>query len=334
MPVQIRVAQPSDIPAIIALQMADAQHRARLNPRLWAIIPDAPARMTAALATIADPITGPVRHHWIVAEQGGALLGVIHGINLPAPPIYNPRGGTAGVLLDDSHVPAEAEIATALRTAAERAMEEAGAGVFVAASPIGWTARAAFFEAAGYQPTTGYFVKSALIAQALDTAVRPATEADVEGIVTLSALHRAALERANPDFWKIHPEADKRFGVWMSMSLGLADRSMFVTGEGGGVDGFIIAQPHSPLHLTAAHDGKKLGLIDDFCALAFDGDEAPADAGEPLTLLAAAERAFIARGYDAALAICPVKMPAKASIFERAGYRAANLWLVRRDRPD
>lgn len=332
MSLQIRAAEPRDIPAILALQMEDAQVRAGLSPRLWAISSDAHGRMTAALGTISNRMVGAIRHHWIVAEQGGVIRGVVHGINLPVPPIYQARGGDAGVFLDDSHIPADPAIATALLTVAERLLTDAGAGVLVAASPVDWTARTGFLEGAGYKPTTGYRVKAVLGDAAPDAAVRPATEADIEGIVRVSARHRAGLERANPDFWAIHPEADKRFGTWMGMSLGLADRSMFVAGEGGGVDGFIVAQPASLLHFTAAHDGSKIGLIDDFSALAFDAAGQP-DAGHPLALLAAAERAFRARGCDAALAICPVRMPEKAAALEQGGFKLANLWMAKRDRP-
>ena len=329
----IRNASPSDIPAIVALQLADAKLRARLNPRLWALATNASERMIAALKTISEPYTGATRHHWIVAERGGTVVGVMHGMNIPTPGIYEERGGKyAGVIADDSHVPADTKIANALVKAVEDALLEADAGVLVATSPADWTARREFFSTAGYVPTTSYLLNAqpARLPK-WDSSVRSATEADVDGIVKLSALHRSGLEQANPDFWKIHPDADRRFDAWMRISLGMKDRSMFVSGGDGQVDGFVIAQPASLLHLTAAHDSSKLGLIDDFCALAFNAPEMARDGGgEPSSLLSAAESSFRARGLDAALAISPVRMAEKVKVLNAAGYQAVNLWMAKR----
>ena len=307
--------------------------REGLSPRFWALGPDARAKIAESLQTISNPMMGSIRHHWMIVEQGGAVLGVMHGINLPTPPIYEARGGEyAGVMLDDSHVPSDPQVADALLRATERLLRDAGAGVFVAASPIGWKTRTDFFRGADYTPTTSYMFKPALSGvQPALSSVRTATEADLDGIVRLSARHRAGLEIANPDFWRIHPEADTRFAAWMRMSLEFKDRSMFVAGDRGKVDGFVIAQPASPLHLSAAHDSSKLGLIDDFCALAFDApDEADGRTGEPAALLSAAEAAFEMRGLDAALAISPTRMTAKIKLLEEAGYRETNLWMTRR----
>ena len=331
---EIRTAEPRDIPAIIAFQLHDANIRKDLSPRFWAMASDASEKMIASLSTISDPLADSIRHHWIVAERAGSVIGVMHGMNIPTPPVYEARGGEyAGVIADDSHVPPDPEVAAALLKAIERALRETGAGVLVAASPADWKWRTEFFIAADYMPTTSYMLNDAFAgAQCGKSSVRCATEADVDGIVKLSALHRADLEAANPDFWKVHPEADMRFGWWMRMSLGLQDRSMFVAGENGHVDGFVIAQPASPLHLSAAHDSSRLGLIDDFCARAFHASSAATGrTGEPLSLLSAAEASFQQRGLDAALVVCPVRMTAKAELLSKAGYRATNLWLTKRE---
>lgn len=330
MTMRIRPAEPRDIPAITALLLDDAKVRERLDPDLWAIAPDAPTRVSASLETIANPITGPIRHHWMVAERDGIVAAVLHGAILPAPPIIDLQGGTAGVLLDDSHFTDDRDLSGALLAATERALRDDGAVLFVAASPVHWTARTGFLEGAGYEPTTLYMAKAGFAPTHPADDARIATEADIDGIVRLSALHRTQLQKANPVFWNIHREADVRFAGWMKASLAFPDRSMFVSGPPERIDGFIIAQPGSPLHLPAAHDATKVGLIDDFHAIAFEPSvESTEDAGRASALLFAAEGAFHAKGIDVALAICPARMTAKASILREGGYRDANLWMVK-----
>jgi hypothetical protein len=73
--------------------------------------------------------------------------------------------------------------------------------------------------------------------------VRPAGAEDVSGIVKLSADHRKTLAELNPRFWHVHPEADRRFEVWMQYSMTLKDREMIVAGDPGEVHGYVIAQP-------------------------------------------------------------------------------------------
>lgn len=329
----IRAAEPRDIPAIMALLLGDARIRQSLMPRLWSIAPDAASRVAASLATVSQPVTGPLRHHWMVAERDGAIVAVAHGVNLPAPPIIELRGGTAGILMDDSHFSDDRALSAALLAATEQALRDAGAMLFVAASPANWTARTNFLEESGYEPTTLYMAKAGLAAHDVTGAVRKADAADIAGIVRLSALHRARLQKANPVFWNIHAEADSRFAAWMRTSLDLPDRSMFVCGPAADITGFIIAQPGSPLHLPPAHDAASVGLIDDFYTMSFEpaGDGA-GTSGPSRHLIEAAEDAFHARGIDVALAICPVRMTAKVNALRDAGYETANLWLVKSNR--
>jgi hypothetical protein len=190
--------------------------------------------------------------------------------------------------------------------------------------------RTRFLEGAGYEPTTLYMVNAGFAPSPPVGDVRKATARDIEGIVRLSALHRKQLQDANPIFWNIHPEADERFAGWMKASLDFPDRSMLVSGPPEHIEGFIIAQPGSPLHLPPAHDVSQIGLIDDFHAIAFElPDESTAHTDRALALLRAAEGAFSDRGLKAAMAICPVRMTAKANILQRGGYEAANLWMVK-----
>lgn len=330
MTVKTRPAQPADVPAIAALLLEDASVRERLNQQLWAVAPDAAARVLASLNTIADPVAGPARHHWFVAERDRVVAAVAHGVNMPPPPIIDLHGGTAGVLLDDSHLPADHALSAALLAAVEQAMRDAGAVLFVAASPEGWRERTAFLTGSGYETTTLYMAKTGLEADWQVGVTRRATPADIPGVVRLSGRHRARLQEANPLFWHIHANADARFGAWMSFCLSMSDRSMFVSGVPEAIDGYIIAQPGSPLHLAPAHDATRTGLIDDFYAAAFE----PANQGGGLSsvaagLLSAAEAALHDRDIDTVLAICPARMPTKEESLRCQGYVTANLWMVK-----
>jgi hypothetical protein len=325
MKIRIRRAEATDIPAITALQLADASGREALNENLWKLAPDAEARILAALDTIANPVTGPFTHHWLVAEEDGAIQGVAHGANVPAPPIIDLAGGTAGVLLDDCHFDGE-QISGPLLTATEAAMAQTGSALFVAASPSGWHTRTRALKKAGYEPTTLYMAKTGFEEGTPSGLARNAAESDIEGITRLSARHRARLEDANPVFWRIHKEADTRFAAWMKTSLTLQGRSMFVAGPADDIRGYVIAQPGSPLHFAPAHNALRTGLIDDFYATAFEEHD---DGRVALALVAAAETSFRERGVDTALAICPARMTSKSNLLEECGYRTASLWMVK-----
>ena len=333
MTVKTRPAQPADVPAIAALLLEDASVRERLNRQLWAVAPDAAARVLTSLSTIANPVAGSTKHHWVVAERDGVVAAVAHGVNMPPPPIIDLHGGTAGVLLDDSHLPAHHALSAELLAAVEQAMRDAGAVLFVAASPEGWRERTSFLTKSGYETTTLYMTKTGLEADRVVNVARLATPADVSGVVRLSARHRARLQEANPLFWHIHADADARFGAWMSFSLSMSDRSMFVSGVSEAIDGYIIAQPGSPLHLAPAHDATRTGLIDDFYAAAFEPENQGGLSSVAAGLLSAAEAALHDREIDTVLAICPARMPIKEEALRSQGYVTANLWMVKADRP-
>jgi len=333
MTMRVRAAETGDILAISTLLLEDAKTREALNPPLWAIAPDAAARVMASLETISNPFTGPIRHHWIVAEENGAILAVAHAANVPPPPIIDLAGATAGVLLDDCHFAADADISSALLQSAEQVLADAGAILFVAATPKDWTTRTSFLAAAGYETTTLYMAKTGFLTDRVSGTARLATDADIEGIVRLSARHRAQLQIASPVFWHIHAEADARFAGWMRTSLTLPDRAMFVSGPRDSIDGYIIAQPGSPLHLPPAHDVNRIGMIDDFYAVAFEQPETESSqTGGPAVLLSAAEGAFHGKNIDTALAICPARMTGKADFLLSHGYTVANLWMVKTKR--
>src|SRR5262249_42069500 len=157
----------------------------------------------------------------------------------------------------------------------------------------------------------------------------------VPGIVRLSADHRRTLAALNPRFWHIHAEADSRFDQWMRRSLTLADRDMLVAPtqasaqagmQGPAIQGYVIAQPCSPLLVPPVDDCAALGVIDDF----YDQDSADVaavtnDGASATDLLAAAEAAFARRRIDSALVVCPAAWSSKIEPLERRGYRTAKL---------
>jgi hypothetical protein len=117
----------------------------------------------------------------------------------------------------------------------------------------------------------------------------------------------------------------------MRRSLTLNDRDMLVAAGSGGIHGYIIAQPCSPLLVPSAHEVTAIGAIDDF----YDGDftNVSVVSNEGATgenLLAAAESTFARRGVDSALVVCPAAWSSKVSLLERRGYRTAKLWMLRR----
>jgi hypothetical protein len=166
---------------------------------------------------------------------------------------------------------------------------------------------------------------------AVPLTVRPASAEDVPGIVRLSAEHRRTLAEVNPRFWHIHPEADRRFDAWMRHSLTLKDRDMFVAAVAAEVQGYIIAQPCSPLLVPIAHEIAAIGIIDDFYDENFANVSALSSSGSSgEDLLAAAENAFARRAVDSAIVVCPAAWPSKVSLLVQRGYRTAKLWMVRR----
>jgi len=196
---------------------------------------------------------------------------------VPVPPIYDAAASLPGLLLDECFTSADAPSGTAeaLLVAAEAALTTAGASSLIASYPAAGPLRP-LYERHGYEPVTLYLAKHGLRADALPPRVRPASAADVPGIVKLSAEHRKTLAAVNPRFWHIHPEADSRFDAWMRRSLTFGDRDMLVAGAPGEVRGYVVAQPCSPLLVPIAHDVAGIGVVDDF----YDADFAPMGVNE------------------------------------------------------
>jgi hypothetical protein len=332
MPPSIRPATPHDLPEIVALLTQDAQERRSLDPLLWRLAADAPARIETAVDTVLNSSAAPARELWLVAEHSGRIVGVTHAMTVPVPPIYDGAASLPGLLLDDCFTSADAPSGTAeaLLVATEAALRTAGASSLIASCPAAGPLRP-LYERHDYEPVTLYMAKHQFRPDAPPLRVRPASAEDVPGIVKLSAEHRKTLTEVNPRFWHIHPEADSRFGAWMRRSLTLKDRDMRVAGAAREVRGYVIAQPCSPLLIPIAHDVAAIGVIDDFYDEDFANVSVVSNSGSSgEDLLAAAESAFAQRGVDSALVVCPAAWPSKISLLERRGYRTAKLWMLRR----
>jgi hypothetical protein len=332
MAASIRAAAAHDVPGIVALLTREAELRAASDPALWHLAADAPMRIERAVGETLKSARGSAREFWLVVESAGQLVGVTHAMLVPVPPIYDPVASSPGLILDDCFILESAPYGTAeaLLGATEAALRSAGASALIASCPAPSPLHT-IYEGQDYEPVTLYLAKHRLSADALPPSVRPATAADVPDIVTLSAGHRQRLAELNPRFWRIHPEADRRFDAWMRRSLTLDDRDMFVSAGPGGVHGYIIAQPSAPLLVPIMNDPAKIGVVDDY----YDGDFATVSAttdghASATNLLAAAEIAFARRGIESALVVCPAAWISKRAVLAHNGYRTAKLWMLKR----
>lgn len=327
----IRPVTADDIPRLIELLMLDAKERHAQDGILWKMADDAPAQIKKALTFALTAEQQPFQQFWHVAEDGGQIMGVIHAMMLPVPPIYAGSFGAPGLILPDSFIATNARSGTleSLLTVAEEALHEAGARIKLASYVAGEVWRSAF-EVSGYEPLTLYLSRSDLGDHGTPAGVRQATEADIPGIVARSTENRQVLFDIDP-FWEIHPEADPRFSAWMTRSLTLRDRDMMVQGESEDLQGYIIAQPASRLHFPPAHDITGTGVIDDYYHPELANPSA-LDRGceASKSLLRAAEMAFANRGIGAAFVVCPAGWTSKVKLLESAGYETAMVWSIKR----
>ena len=331
MPPVIRLATPEDVPHMVPLLLDDARERHAGDAVLWAMADDAETQVEKALRFALTAEAQPIRQFWQVADDSGRLVGLIHSMLLPVPPIYAGANGMPGLILPDSVAAADAPEGTvaALVGAAEGALREAGARILLSSFVTGRAWQEAF-EAGGYAPLTLYLSRTGLGDAGMPSGVRPATEDDVPGIVARSAENRGVLYDIDP-FWAIHPEADARFDAWMRRSLTLPDRDMIVMGGPEALEGYVIAQPASRLHFPPAHDITGTGVIDDFYHPDLADPAALTNGGAGgAALLRAAEAAFAERGTGAAFVVCPAGWRAKAELLEAAGCETAMVWSIRR----
>ncbi|WP_309666716.1 hypothetical protein [Tabrizicola sp.] len=330
MGVMVRHALMSDVPGMVEALLRDADQKSTLNPALWVVRKDAAAQVEAALTFTLDAQTQPVRQRWIVAKAGGAIVGLVHSMRLPVPPIYAGRWGDPGLLLGDSLIVPDAPAGTAeaLITAAEADLRDAGARLLLAAAVAGhdWLSG---FAGHRYAALTLYLGKSGFTSAPNHNGVRPAEASDLAAIVRLSSENRHTLAEID-EFWTAHPDADARFGTWMKRSLGLADRDMLVDADANGLGGYVIAQPAAQLHFPTAHDITKTVVVDDCYHQQFANVSAVSKAQRAQRLLRWAEGAFARRGIRAALVVCPAKWPSKIAVLRDMGYETAMVWMIKR----
>lgn len=325
MSVTVRPATLSDLDPLAELLLAGALDRSARHPDLWQM-PDAPGtaiRMALRQAMEAD--NPPFRQQYLLAEADGRAVGAAHSILLPVPPIYHSDNGMPGLVMEDCHIDDTAPAGTRdiLLRAVEADLIAAGAGNLLASDVTGgdW---ADSYARHGYAPVTLYLSRTGL--RSTPGATRPARAADVPAIVEASAAHRRMLHRLAPQFWKIHPEADARFGAWMTRSLTLEDRDMAVTEAEGMLTGYVVSQPATRLHFPAPHDIAGIGVVDDFYHEDFADPDDPVTGGGTDALLRSAEAARAGRGDSSVMVVCPAAWTAKRTLLERAGYATAITW--------
>ncbi len=327
----VRTATTGDIPCLVDLLLMDAEERHAIDPILWKMAESAPAQIEKALTFALTSEQQPFRQIWQVSEHDGAIIGVIHSMLLPVPPIYAGRQGEPGLILPDSAVAPGAPEGTvdALVAAAEGALMDAGAKILLSTYVTGKPWRDAFRDR-GYDPLTLYLSRTDLGDAGRPSTVRRATEADIPGIVTRAAENKRILFEID-HFWERHSDADTRFTAWMNRSLTLRDRDRLVMGPPENLNGYVIAQPASRLHFPSAHDIIGTGVIDDYYHPDLGDPMALANGGEGATaLLRAAEAAFADRGVGAAFVVCPARWWSKIEMLEAAGYENAMVWSIKR----
>jgi hypothetical protein len=331
MSITIRPATVADLGSITELLLADAKERSVADPRLWRLADDAQTKIYETIKIAMEAEKAPFRQQWLVAELGGKIVGVTHSILLPVPPIYAGRSGPPGLIMEDCYVSPDApeETQAELLIAAETDLIGAGALILLASSVVSGTWERKYGES-GYAPLTAYYAKTGLSAQQEHSIVRSATEMDVPGIVAASAVHRRILDDLHHVFWEPHPDADARFGAWMTRSLTLSDRDMFVAEHDNHIRGYSISHPATPLHFPTPHDISGVGVIDDFYHEATQDKEKLAQTqDEAKALFSAAEAARAERGNHSVLVVCPAHWTSKIKILEQLGYRNAITWHIK-----
>jgi len=265
-------------------------------------------------ARLERELAQPERFAWLLAERGGEVVSAASAGLHPAPPVY--RSLLAGLIGEDLSAP-DPDALAALLEAAEDFLRDGGAAVLVSACPAQDSARLARLEARGYRPLTLWMIRPVDPRATRPPSVRPASGADLPALVRLNVAAQEGKCRANPRFWTPHSAAPARFEGWMRHALTLPDRDLLVHEGPGGVDGFVIPQP---TNLLPAHDAARVGTLDDLAADAW---------ATFIPLLQAADHALAARGCTTVQAICPADWPQRRAVLEAAGFRTANLWLIK-----
>lgn len=173
----IRPAKLADLDQIVDLSLEDARARNEADPGLWRIDAQARDKSHNAIKSALKTPNARIRQRWLVAEQDGALHGVVHSILVPVPPIYAGRFGPPGLIMEDCYIAPRAprETRAELLKAAEADLIEAGALILVVSSVTGGDWETAISDA-GYVRLTAYFTKTGLGAAHTRRDIRPAIE--------------------------------------------------------------------------------------------------------------------------------------------------------------
>ncbi len=303
----LRKAQESDIPRIAALIGAEANMAHSNTP--------------SAIETQIKRDIETGQFEWLLTETSTDIA-VARIAVIPPPPIYDLKGGLAGIVLGTWQVTDIEPI--------DRHLRDRGAAVLVMDCAANDESKRSQLKARGYIATTHYMLKTDIAPQAPAPTVRAATGADIPTLVAFNREGRERLHEANPAFWTSQPDADARFALWMKLSLTMRDRVLFVSENAGHPTGFVIAQPPSPIQVPITLDDAKIGVIDDFHCTSFGASlRDPQDPVPARELLAAAETVLLKRAKSAAIVICPAAWAAKFQVLEQAGYKTLHTWFAR-----
>ncbi|WP_292047450.1 MULTISPECIES: hypothetical protein [unclassified Brevundimonas] len=121
MPAAIRTATLPDVPSMVELLIQDAGRRHAHDAALWALAADAREKIEEAVTFALTAEKQPFRQDWLVAEADGKLVGIVHSLLLPVPPIYAGERGESGLLMPETFAAQDAPPGTseALIEAAE-----------------------------------------------------------------------------------------------------------------------------------------------------------------------------------------------------------------------
>ncbi|MBI1817473.1 MAG: N-acetyltransferase [Deltaproteobacteria bacterium] len=153
-------------------------------------------------------------------------------------------------------------------------------------------------------------------------AIRDATPADIEAMVTLSEAFRQRLTTYSPTFWRKAEDSFARQVTWFEILLGLDDTIALVDDEEGSLRGFVIGRltPAPPVYAP----GGPGCLIDDFCVTSEDDWPTVGRA-----LLAEIEARSKQRGAGACIVICAHLDARKRAFLAQRDFAVTAEWHVR-----
>lgn len=317
--IDLHIASSEDVGTIMDLVLAS------LKPPANAL-PSSPQEIERRVRQVITTPNGAF--HWVIAKQQ-ADVAVVSIAEIPAPPIYDLPGGHAAVTLG-TWLSSEDLSTSTVFDAVEEYKKSRGAAMLVTCLPRTDQETQAVANSRNYRATTDFMLKTGLVSGPLQRGIRAASTDDIDHLVAFNEETRQRLHEANPQFWNSHPEARARFAFWMRMSLNMRDRQILVAMNEVEPTGFIIAQPASPIQVPLTLDDSRMGVIDDFHAMAFGSSlTKPSAHVDGRSLLAAAESELATHGKQEAIAICPSAWTAKQALLREAGYATLSTWFTK-----